>query len=428
MQTALAEFQRAVDIDPEFAEAWAGIVQVIFVQSSWTNWQMDEARAQAEPALRRALELAPDSGEVVLAEALFLEGEDREVAHQRAIELMPSNPRAYQWYANSFEDDLERHSESLGLFRKAIELDPLDPLNRMQVGRHLVKINHFPESERELRIALELDPQYFPARHWMSMALTGQGRFDEAYYWSERANEADPNSPFNGIDQLFLAVDLRDRDRLLTLVETLRSSDSPGWQLAMGEMALAALDQRYAAMLEIITGFEGSPFEAMLADIESQQHALLGQWAEVIAIQRAATPGFFQPETQRDAIAEKPFIACVVGYALRRTGDEELGRQLIASTMAYGANELSHWVRFADDEIDLPSCHAAAGRPAAALEALEARFNAGGYQGWTFYRDNDLFEPLQGNPRFEALMQDVETEMDRQRAELAVLVPLEAGP
>ncbi len=64
----------------------------------------------------------------------------------------------------------------------------------------------------------------------------------------------------------------------------------------------------------------------------------------------------------------------------------------------------------------------------AALEALEARFSNGGYQGWMFYRDLEPFEPLHGDPRFEALMQDVEAEMDRQRANLANLAPVEAGP
>jgi tetratricopeptide (TPR) repeat protein len=428
MEMALTEFRRAVEIDPEFAEAWAGIAQVTMVQSSWTATPLEEAIQQATPALQRALELAPDSGEVVLAEAMALEGEDGEVAFQRAIELMPGDPRAYQWYANSFEDDLEREQEGLALLRKAIELDPLDPLFRHQVARHLSRINHFPEAERELRIALDLDPGYFPARQWMDFVMAGQGRLDEAYYWAEQATEADPNSPFTGIGQLFIAVDLQDRPRLEALVKALQASDSPGWQQALGELALAALDRRYDAMLEIISGFEGSPFEDMLADIRTQQHALLGQWPEVVALQRAATPGFFEPEAQREAIADKPTLACVVGYALRRTGDEELGTTLIESTIDYGLNELSGWVRHADQRIDLPICQAAAGRMEEALEALEARFSNGGYQGWMFYRDLEPFEPLLGDPRFEALMQNVETEMERQRSSLAKLVPVEAGP
>ena len=428
METALTEFRRAVDIDPEFAEAWAGIAQVTMVQSSWTGRPLEEGIQQATPALQRALALAPDSGEVVLAEAMALEGEDAEVAFQRALELMPSDPRVYQWYANSFEDDLEREQEGLALLRKAIELDPLDPLFRHQVARHLARINHYPEAERELRIALDLDPNYYPARQWMDFVMAGQGHLDQAYYWAEQATEADPNSPFTGIGQLFIAVDLRDRPRLEALVEALRGSDAPGWQQAMGEMALAALDRRYAAMLEIITGFEGSPFEAMLVDIKTNQHALTGQWPEVIALQRISTPGFFEPDAQRAAIAEKPQLACVVGYALRRTGDEELGKLLIESTIDYGLNELSRWVRHADQRIDLPVCQAAAGRMEEALEALETRFSSGGYQGWMFYRDLEPFEPLLGDPRFEALMQDVEAEMDRQRANLATLAPVEAGP
>ena len=139
---------------------------------------------------------------------------------------------------------------------------------------------------------------------------------------------------------------------------------------------------------------------------------------------RTLDPGFFAAETQYEAVREAPDIACLVGYTLLRTGDEALGRSLIEQAMTYGTVELPKYVRHAPQVINLHHCHAIRGDFEAALAVMESFLAHGHYDAWREPRLLEYFQPLHGDSRFEALMQRVEDEMARQRANLA---QLEAG-
>ncbi len=119
MQNALAEFRRAVELDPDFAQAWAGIAYVATVMPSWGGMSVEDGFAIAEPAAQRAMAINPELGESQLAMAVMLNGEEAVPYFERAIELLPGYAPAYQWYGNLLQDQPGQEERALGIAEKS---------------------------------------------------------------------------------------------------------------------------------------------------------------------------------------------------------------------------------------------------------------------------------------------------------------------
>ena len=431
MRQALAEFRRAVELDPEFAHAWAGIAQVATVMISWSGLSGEEGRAIAEPAAERAMELAPELGEANLALAVTLEGAAAEDQFRTAIDLLPNSASAHQWYGNQLQDDLERWDEAAALFQKAVELDPLAPIYRHQVARHYMFAGRFAEAEAELRELLEVDPAFFPAVGFMAQATAAQGRFDESVLWSRRALESDPNSPFPYFGEMGAYITLRDAPRMRAVMSRIDRLESPPFPSlpAMAEVGLAMIEERWDAALESLERVETIPFAFDPEEVRSYLHAYKRDYPAARASQERANPGFFALESQGQQLKDDVGDACFAGFLLLRTGSVELGQALLDRTLAFIDEELPRYAADPEQWGRRSHCLAIRGRYDEALAVITRSFDRGNFEGWREYRALEYFEPLYGDPRFESLMTRVEDEMARQRASLDRLEAEEAtGP
>ena len=128
LKEAVRLFERAIERDPNFARAHAGLARAwnSLVSGSWAAW--DSGIAKAEPAARRALALAPDSADAhaALAEihAMLDRFEEAIAEAQRAIEINPSLCGAYETLGQ-MRASIGRLDEGLAAFQRAHELDPL---------------------------------------------------------------------------------------------------------------------------------------------------------------------------------------------------------------------------------------------------------------------------------------------------------------
>ena len=154
-----ALFRQAIDADPSFAPAWAGLADAHNLVG-----QAPEAKASAQ----KALELDPDLAQAHAAlgnVALFYDFDIRaaERSFQRAIQIDPSYATAHQWYAFALAAS-RRFDEAVARIRKARELDPLSLSIAADVGQILYYAGRYDEAEREARKALEMD-EHFPQAH-----------------------------------------------------------------------------------------------------------------------------------------------------------------------------------------------------------------------------------------------------------------------
>jgi DNA-binding winged helix-turn-helix (wHTH) protein/TolB-like protein/Flp pilus assembly protein TadD len=199
LRKALAEFRAAVDRDPAFARAWAGLADTQAMLTLFGTATPEEGWALARQAAERAvaLDAALSEAHVSLGYVKLFQQWDWKGAEdelRRAVALSPASAEAHQWYALLLGMS-GRLGDALLEVARAQELDPLSLTVNTNAGLLLyLRQQYEPEVEQHRR-ALELDPDYGPA-HWaLGLAYAQQGRHDEAIAEHRRAVELWEGSP-----------------------------------------------------------------------------------------------------------------------------------------------------------------------------------------------------------------------------------------
>jgi TolB-like protein/DNA-binding SARP family transcriptional activator/tetratricopeptide (TPR) repeat protein len=194
---AILSFQAAIDLDPAFAAAHAGMAWSHALLVTTGTYPPAESYASARRSAIRALEL-----DATLAEAhavlgivhLYLEHDwvSARERLERAIRLNPDEPTSRQWYAMllAYSGDLAAAEREI---RRAAELDPLSIPIRTSVGTVLYYQRRWSEAAAAFREALDMEPRFPPARVQLAAAamLTGdlptaQSEVEHALVDSER--------------------------------------------------------------------------------------------------------------------------------------------------------------------------------------------------------------------------------------------------
>ncbi len=142
--------ERAVDLDPRFAPAWAALADAYLLGNSYAGRSEDSAYAGAEDAIGRALELDPELAAAHASLGLLRLQRDRdwpgsEASYRRAIELERSYVTARQWYSELLSLT-GRHEEALHQIEIALDLDPLSPLVHAAAGQRLNAAGRYTEA------------------------------------------------------------------------------------------------------------------------------------------------------------------------------------------------------------------------------------------------------------------------------------------
>jgi serine/threonine-protein kinase len=184
MRRALELFQEAVAADPLYAPAYSGIADASALLASWQFASAKENFPQAVKAAERALELDPSLadahaslGFVKLNWEWDWEGAMREL--RTAIALNPSHETAHRWLS-AFLAGIGRDDEAVPIAQRAIELDPISVLPRMNLGIVAFLAWRFEDAELEFRRVIEKDPNFVRAYAFLACSLSYMDRHDEA--------------------------------------------------------------------------------------------------------------------------------------------------------------------------------------------------------------------------------------------------------
>jgi serine/threonine protein kinase/Flp pilus assembly protein TadD len=201
LQFARRMFSRAIEIDPSYARAYAGIADCS--SQLYKYWDASNANLeQAESASRKALELAPDLAEAHAARgfALTLGGNHEEANREfeTAIQLDPKLYEGYLYYANGrFAEG--KLAEAARLFERAAAVRTEDYQAHALAGLCYTGLGHAPDAraafERAVRAAerhLELNPDDPRALYLGAIALCRLGQVERGLEWGDRALALDP--------------------------------------------------------------------------------------------------------------------------------------------------------------------------------------------------------------------------------------------
>jgi adenylate cyclase len=201
IELARQMFERAIELDPHFAAAWAGLATAHVHLFSWGGRDPDLQNARNASA--RALELDPELADahVAAGQSFSMEQRYSEAAaeFERAIELDPKLFDAHYYYArSSFKaGDLKK---ALKLFEKAQSVRPEDYQSVALIAAVLRKLGRTDEARRADQLAiesinrhLELNPEEARAFNLGAIILARLGEVDRAKQWNERAVSLAPD-------------------------------------------------------------------------------------------------------------------------------------------------------------------------------------------------------------------------------------------
>jgi TolB-like protein/DNA-binding winged helix-turn-helix (wHTH) protein/Flp pilus assembly protein TadD len=221
LKKSIEYFSRAIDKDPNYAEAYAGLADSYALSGDWEYGLLSprDAFSKAKAAATRALELDDSLGEAhaSLAFLLDLYGWDwqgAETEYKRAIELDPGYATAHHWYAWHLITT-RRNSEGLFELRKAESLDPLSLIIGADLADALCIAHRYDEAIQQAQKTLEMDPHFAVAHYQLGQALGQKHMYDQAILEFKTAIElSGHNAAFDSNLAYVYAVSGRKEDAM----------------------------------------------------------------------------------------------------------------------------------------------------------------------------------------------------------------------
>jgi len=190
---ALAHFNEAIEKDPGYALAWAGLAESYALLGEFLVLPPSDAFPRAEADANKALELDETVAEAHNALGLVRLEYHRDWAaaereFKRALALNPSNATAHQLYAY-YLGAMLRRDESITHGRQAVELDPLSVFRHADLGLMLYLVHDYDRATEQLQKTLEMDSSADFAHWTLGLAYVRKARFQEAITHMEKAVE-----------------------------------------------------------------------------------------------------------------------------------------------------------------------------------------------------------------------------------------------
>ena len=193
IQQAIRHFEHAIELDPDYALAYSGLADSYNILSEYDWVSPKETLPKAHKAAQKALEIDPNLAEAraSLAYALFYFEWDFEAAErefQKSIELDPNYPVGRMWYSN-FLMAMGRKTESLEQIYYAQSVEPLSSLFNACVASMCYFARDYDQSIEMGRSILEREPNFGLANIFLMWSYEQKDMFLDAIREGERAQE-----------------------------------------------------------------------------------------------------------------------------------------------------------------------------------------------------------------------------------------------
>ena len=246
MQRAIDYFQRALERDPDYSLAWAGLGIALVQLGEYGHADHDTMLGRGEKAARRALELDSELAEAHAAigtlHSARCEGPAALRSLRRATELQPSYSQAHHWLSWVYLL-VGRPQLALEAGKRSTRLDPLEPEGRANFALAYLGCGQPEKALAEARRALETHPDFDYARWVIGLALRRIGRGDEAEEILRQVSESWASS-WPGTMRALNLVTAGDEASARRFVEA-REGTGESYYAGVVLAALGALDEAF---------------------------------------------------------------------------------------------------------------------------------------------------------------------------------------
>jgi len=283
LKQAAEFFKQAIEKDPNYALAYAGLAETYALFSQYNVAAPKDSMPQAKAAALRALELDDSlAAPHVALEPYFTYYEYDRVAGEkeirRAIELDPNYATAHQWLGGDVLYPMKRFDEAVASLKRAEELDPLSPIIGTNLGDALLYARRYDEAIVQYKRVLYLDPNFGYAFYGLGSAYWLKGMKPEAIAEIRKYVDLSGASLGKGELGLFLAKS-GQRDEAVRL---------------LGELTQESLRQYVP----------GSSFALIHLGLGEKEEAL--DWLEKEIDERGSTPNAYAVMPELDELRAEP--------------------------------------------------------------------------------------------------------------------------
>lgn len=180
----IESFRRAIQKDPTYARAYAGLADSYVLLGPTDALPAKEVYPLARAAAMKALQfddtLAEAHASLGFVTLLYdWNPAQAEKEFRRAIELDPNYPTAHHWYAYDLAA-MKRSDEAVAEIRRALDLDPLSPIINTDLSQILFFARRADEAIVQCQKTIGLDPQFNQVYWYLGLLYEQKGMFDRA--------------------------------------------------------------------------------------------------------------------------------------------------------------------------------------------------------------------------------------------------------
>jgi len=420
MAEAVDYFTTAVEIDPQFALAWASLGDAYLIQRGIIAGE--DPLPKAREAVERALTLDPQLGEAYTSLAMLQANyDDREAAekfYRKAIELVPNYALTYHWFSIFLRDQGELE-EAGKMIATAAQLDPMSPVIRQNLAVNLRAQGRNHEALKELEKALLIDPGFSRAHDAIAtIQWQAFNNYPAAVQSFIKVIELNPGGPggYLWLGQLFL--DLGAIDRATELFNFSRDLAPRSFAATWGGLLLQVIQGATenitddAAIALKFLGKGGWLGQYAAAQLRNSSIAT-NDYDQALDIYAASYPQLLEEEypdiglhNYRAAI-DLSLVLQLTGQAEKANGLLELCQEFIGGQPRLGWHG-GYWV----SDVQILTLK---GQREEAISALAEAVDEGWRTFWWYYlRHDPNLESIRAEPEFQRILAWIEEDMSAQ--------------
>jgi len=422
LEKALAEFEQAAEIDPEFALAWVGIGDSSHLLFEIGVFERSDHQEMHKQAVEKALALNDRLGEAYASLALsyqdLREFDKANTAMQKSIELNPNYAQAYHWYANSLTAGPGKDEKRLQLLYKAAQLDPMSSIVHLNIATALVDLGREEEARQTLQQLSQMDPDFAGTYDFLGSINAETGQLAEAVQLYRKAMKLDPGNGRTMHAAAMVRLALGDFEAVAALREDIDEHLGPGNRQS-SELIFSALiaQSKWQVAIKMLDELPAQRYSGpFISYWYMELHMLSGNYRKAYEYMLKDRSYVADREQWQQEFTDKEQFGCNYAGILIEVGDKTLGQELsrlfIRNFETSASGETSNHRR----SWEVLVCYLVEGSFDKALDILDRETAERRLIGdWWFWGKMPWWNQLEDNPRYIALVNRIETLLAEQR-------------